>query len=175
MLLSGVIYLLPPSRLGDDQSEFRASVVLGQLLVELLGNDAFAQLVIATTFWDSIADVEALQREHDITSGSDKLIGWYWHRDATSMRWKNDRDSSQKIIDYIIHRQHRFVTRIQREMVDEALSLRQTSLGQWLWADLACCGMKEEAIRDLFNDAEHEPNQAHAQPIPFRRKRVLLK
>lgn len=130
--LAGIIYL---HRITDNRYSGSALRNL-RMFKELCGEDAYKHVVLATSMWGprwGKEDYEtATQREQELVSD-----GGFWRtmkqRGSSVMRWLGDEASARSIVQSLLeaHRHHGAVSlKIQRELVDEGMSLVNTSAGQ---------------------------------------------
>ena len=145
--LAGIIYL---HRITDVRMTGSSYKNL-RMLEKLCGDGALPKVVLATTMWNLLGKPGS---EHTTEVGEqreamlkDKFWGNMERKGSFVTRHYGDADSGRKIVSYLIEHESNTVLDIQREMVDEGLSLDKTAAGQFLQADQI--KIREKYERDL--------------------------
>lgn len=114
---------------------------------ELCGEDAYKHVVLATSMWSKEKASTAVQREQELIND-----GGFWkvmkERGSSVMRWLDDNYSANSIVEHLLEarRNHGVVAlKIQRELVDEGMTLVNTSAGQEVNKELS-------ELRDKLED-----------------------
>ena len=153
ILLSGIIYL---HRISDPRMSGGAMRNL-HMFKELCGKNCFRSVLLATTFWNSIEERQAIQNENELKT-TEEFWGEMIELGSSYTRHMDDKQSAWRILDFMIQRRHPFLATIQQEMVDGKLDLNQTGAGRQLNADLIA--MEERHIKKM---RELEASYAAAQ------------
>jgi hypothetical protein len=123
--LTGIIYL---QRITDTRMQ-RSSMRNLRMFRKLCGDGGLASVVLATTMWDRMDEDEGSKREHELMNRHE-----YWktmiENGSQVFRTDGQAESAKKIVDYLISRRSTVVLEVQREIVEEAMSLDQTAAGQ---------------------------------------------
>ncbi|KAJ4362105.1 hypothetical protein N0V95_001562 [Ascochyta clinopodiicola] len=141
--LSGIIYL---QSIGQNRMMGAAMRSL-RMLEMLVGEENAGTIVLATTFWQEFTLDFALSREKELRKS-------FWQRlvkeGSNVMRQDRGKDSACEILQYLMDRRIRLVLALQREVVEEGLSLNQTGFGKELQAQLdsirASCERRLETL-----------------------------
>ena len=147
--LLGVVYL---HRISDPRvgGASRKSV---RILEAMVGAQAFGSVLLATTMWDKVSLAEGDKREKELVSNPE-FFGTICHYGQVSgamvLRHTGTRDSAGEIIRRFISRQRSLrqmqtVLLIQRQLVDEGLSLEETTAGRVVDAGLKQQQAKQQA------------------------------
>ncbi|RSL67661.1 hypothetical protein CEP53_002877 [Fusarium sp. AF-6] len=131
ILLHGIIYL---HRITDVRMQGSAKRNLG-LFRELCGEDALQKVILATTMWDKVSGEEGYRREAELMD-TQEFWGWMVDKGSKVHRHYNTKDSAMKIIGQLANHDKKFVTDLQRQLVDEGRTLDQTSAGKELQSEL---------------------------------------
>ncbi|KAL4062804.1 P-loop containing nucleoside triphosphate hydrolase protein [Scleroderma yunnanense] len=117
-LLSALLYF---HRITDNRM---AGTPLKNLRVfqRLCGNNAMSQIVLTTTMWDEVDEEEAIWKPM-IAQGS------------TTFRYLNTQESAMELIVQLVAKKRREV-RLQKEIANKHMELRETSAGQELHSRL---------------------------------------
>lgn len=163
--VAGVVYM---HRITDNRLS-GSSIKNLEVLQRLCGPDAFPRVVLTTSMWDSIELNPALLQNafshesqlQDTKNFWGSLIGGGSH----VMRWTGEKESALSAIGHLIdlHDQRgNIVLKIQRELVDEALSLDDTDSGKTVQDGFVQALVKHQCeLRDLlsqFRQAVQESN-----------------
>lgn len=131
--LAGMLYL---HRISDPRVS-GTSMRNIKLLKKLVGLDA-SGLVIVTTFWDVLSESTGKMREKELREQFFRTMLSH----GAIIRANDDPPSSaQGIVDYLLANRRQVVLDIQRQMIDEAMSLEATPAG------LQVSGNNERATR----------------------------
>lgn len=105
------------------------------LFRELCGEDALQKVILATTMWDKVSEKRGYRREAELMD-TQEFWGWMVEKGSKVHRHYNTQDSAKKIIDQLANHDKKFVTDLQRQLVDEGRTLDQTSAGKELQSEL---------------------------------------
>ncbi|KAJ3555718.1 hypothetical protein NP233_g12142 [Leucocoprinus birnbaumii] len=127
--LSGVIYT---HRITDNRVSNSALTTL-DLFQKICGADAFPNIRLVTTHWDDVRG-----DTHEYEKRETELCNVFWspliERGSKTLRFHNNTTSAWDIIDTLPLDQR--TLQIQQEMVDQNLSLEETTAGRtfaWFW------------------------------------------
>ncbi|KAL4073387.1 P-loop containing nucleoside triphosphate hydrolase protein [Scleroderma citrinum] len=127
-LLSALLYF---HRITDNRM---AGTPLKNLRVfqRLCGNNAMSQIVLTTTMWDEVDEEVGMER-------LEELRGSYWKpmiaQGSTTFRYLNTQESAMELIVQLVAKKRREV-RLQKEIANKHMELRETSAGQELHSRL---------------------------------------
>ncbi|KAI5988365.1 P-loop containing nucleoside triphosphate hydrolase protein [Pisolithus albus] len=127
-LLSGILYF---HRISDNRM---AGTPLKNLRVfqKLCGNKAMSRVILVTTMWDEVDESIGNERLKE-------LEGNYWKamiaQGSTTYRYENTLKSSSKLLSELVKRKRREV-RLQKQIANKHLELRETDAGQELYSRL---------------------------------------
>jgi hypothetical protein len=96
---------------------------------KLCGRDCLNSVVLATTFWDSVAPDEGQKRSKELED-DDSLWGRMKKAGSRIVTLRNDREDALEVLAEA-SRGSKTVLQAQREMVDEGKTLNQTAAGQF--------------------------------------------
>lgn len=158
--LAGIIYL---HRITDVRMTGSSYKNL-QMLEKLCGDSALSKVVLATTMWNLLSLPGS---DHTLKVGEERetmLKGKFWgsmeHKGSVVTRHYGDAASGQAIISRLLSNDSTVVLDIQREMVDEGLSLAQTAAGMFLQSDQLKLRQSHERklldAQEAFEDALKE-------------------
>lgn len=102
--------------------------------------------------WNGVEEVEGIKRQEQLKTRDDfwgDMVG----QGSRVFRHDDSRKSAMKIVEYILDQRKKTVLQIQRQMVDEGLSLEQTSAGQEMEKELI---KQREAFERRLKDAQDE-------------------
>jgi hypothetical protein len=150
MLLTGIIYI---HRIMDVRLTGAAITNL-RMFKKLCGPAGLGNVVLATTFWDTVAGDIGTRREEELLSKPE-----FWARmvssGSRSMRHDSGRQSALTIISSLIEQNQPIAMQVQTELVDKGLTLDQTAAGQEVQAELERIKAdNERAIKQLKEDYE---------------------
>jgi hypothetical protein len=142
MKLSGIIYL---QRIIDPRMTHGGRANL-ELFRALCGDDPLRKVVLATTFWSEMKNLQrAVEHEEELKTNPD-----YWGgmlaKKATMTQFHDTRDSALSIIRGILLHEEKITLKIQREMVDQKLDLIQTTAGETLKRELSEMAQQYEKL-----------------------------
>lgn len=125
ILLSGIIYLHPihEPRL---QGTARKNLNMFKLLC---GDENLHSVVLATTMRHKDIEIDASRRIEQLKSTPD-FWGKMIDEGSKVFQHDNTRESAFMIIDYIIQKRERVTLSIQKQMVDEHMTIDQSSAGK---------------------------------------------
>lgn len=158
--LAGIIYL---HRITDVRMTGSSYKNL-QMLEKLCGDSALSKIVLASTMWNLLSLPGS---DHTLKVGEERemmLKGKFWgsmeHKGSVVTRHYGDAASGQTIISRLLSNDSTVVLDIQREMVDEGLSLDQTAAGMFLQSDQLKLRQSHERklldAQEAFEDALKE-------------------
>ncbi|KAK0257976.1 hypothetical protein LTS16_002045 [Friedmanniomyces endolithicus] len=129
--LSGIVYLHP-----IDKNRMTGSAYKNLRMFQKLCGDASLQsVVLATTMWKNIDEVDGIKRQEQLKTQPD-FWGDMVHQGSRVFRHDDSRASAMNIVTYILDQRRTTVLQIQRQMVDEGKTLDETSAGQELEREL---------------------------------------
>ena len=150
--LKGIIYL---HRITDNRMPGSAIRSL-DLFKELIGENALSNVVLATTMWSEMKDIEkANERDSELREE-------YWddmrRKGSATTRFDGTTASAEGIVSQLLGKKS-VVLKIQEQLVDQKMSLRQTAAGAFLEPEIRT---KEAQCRkrmiELEQDLEFEKN-----------------
>lgn len=148
--LSGIIYL---QRITDPRFSGTASRNL-VMFKKLCGEECFKRVLLVTTMWDLVDGAVGEDREKELTR-TESFWGQMIERGSTVDRHYGDRDSALDILKYIVKHGKKDVLRVQKEMVDDRLTLDETAAGQEVSREIIEQREKyDEEIKKLQADRE---------------------
>lgn len=150
--LAGVLYF---HRISD----FRVGGIAKrniEVFHELCG-EALPNALIVTNMWGEVTSERGERREHQLRTDN-KFFAPTINAGAHMFRHQNTRDSAEAIVREIIHKVPQ-VLKIQREIVDEKLSLAETAAGGVLFRDLKA---QEEKHKKEQEEMKQEMETANA-------------
>ncbi|PON28999.1 hypothetical protein TGAM01_v202107 [Trichoderma gamsii] len=163
--LAGIIYL---HRITDTRVS-GSSLRNLRILQNLCGADAFDRVVLATTMWSTLDSVEGgheigLQRCEELRHPE------FWGEMVQKKSIMKEHDGSLasafSIISELIDKEGDVVLNIQRQMVDQNLSLDETDAGRYLQKDLIEAREKyEQEIAELKKNIEQAIAEQDAEAI----------
>ncbi|KAI6117107.1 hypothetical protein EDD17DRAFT_1071575 [Pisolithus thermaeus] len=127
-LLSGILYF---HRISDNRM---AGTPLKNLRVfqKLCGKKAMSQVILVTTMWDEVEESVGNER-------LEELVGNYWKvmiaQGSTTYRYGNTPESSRQLLSQLVKRK-RCEVRLQKQMADKTMELRETDAGRELSSPL---------------------------------------
>ena len=155
--LAGIIYL---HRITDVRMTGSSYKNL-RMLEKLCGDGALSKVVLVTTMWNLLG---MRGSDHTVEVGEqreamlrDKFWGGMERKGSFITRHYGDAASGQAIVSHLLQNETTAVLDIQREMVDEGLSLDRTTAGSFLHEDQI--KMREKYQRDL-QDAQESLEEA---------------
>jgi len=128
--LKGIIYLHPITDNRMRGSSFRNL----ELFTKLVGEDALPNVVLATTMWGLVTDMEKAN------SRDSELREEYWggmrRKGSTTTRFDGSTASAQGIVSQLLGKKS-VVLKVQEQLVDQKMSLNQTAAGEFLEPEVA--------------------------------------
>ncbi|KAJ8521938.1 hypothetical protein ONZ45_g1468 [Pleurotus djamor] len=142
--LSGVIYM---HRISDFRMGGLSTRNL-RMVKELCGEKTLKNLVLVTNMWGEVSPTVGEQRERELATDA-LFFKPAIDKGAQLLRNYNERGSVMEIITHIA-KNHPLTLRIQRELVDEGMSLSQTAAGTELNRELQALVEKHQVeLREL--------------------------
>jgi hypothetical protein len=148
--LSGIIYLhrITDVRIGG------AGMKNLRMFRKLCGEGGLGSVVLATTMWSLCPADDARRREEQLVHQND-LWKYLVGHGAQVFRQDDGAASGQKIIDYLVKRAKPVTLDIQREMVDQGLTLGQTGAGKEVQEELdKLKASHEKEMKEIREDME---------------------
>lgn len=169
--LSGIVYL---HRIKDDRMTGAAMSNL-RMFQKLCGKKGLANVVLATTFWSDITPQKGAEKESQLRARPD-----FWKNmiDQGSKVFRHDREafSARDIVQYIIRNSNPTALDIQREMVEQKMTLDQTAAGREVQAEIQKVKAQyDEKIRRLEQDmmeAVRKKDEASQRQIQDQRQQM---
>ena len=134
-----------------------------EVFQKLCGPQCFPQVALVSTMWQELggAEAQALGKEREAELRSNiKFWGAMDQGRSRTFRHFGQRESAEEIFRWFLSLQHKVVLNIQRELVDDELTLDQTEAGKFLQETSARVKEKyEKEIRQLqiaIDDAHQE-------------------
>jgi hypothetical protein len=150
--LAGIIYL---HRITDNRMTGTSNKNL-RMLEKICGDSAMSKIVLVTTMWNLLGRPGS---DHTLEVGEqreamlrDKFWGNVERKGGSIARHYGDAASGQAIISQLFENERAVALDIQREMIDQGLSLDQTTAGRFLQEDQIKAREKHE--RDLEDAQE---------------------
>lgn len=123
--LKGIVYL---HRITDNRMGGSAMRSL-DIFKKLVGEDALSNVVLATTMWGNVLNIEEANRRDS------ELREEYWggmrRQGSTATRFDGTQESAQGIVSQLLGKRS-VVLKVQEELVDREMSLNQTAAGAFL-------------------------------------------
>lgn len=123
--MTGMIYL---HRISDPRMGHSAILDL-EIFKQLCGDKAMPVVRLVSTRWDSTNENVRLEREKQLKD-SDKFWAGMLKAGAKVERHENTKESAVSIVENLLNDSPRIVLTIQEEIVDQQLSLADTSVGK---------------------------------------------
>ncbi|KAF4462061.1 hypothetical protein FALBO_11137 [Fusarium albosuccineum] len=143
ILLHGIIYL---HRITDVRMQGSAKSNL-TLFQKLCGDDAFERVILATTMWDAVDMDVAFRREEELME-KDDFWGWMVKKGSAVHRHRYEKGqeatSAERIVSQLVKHTTPVAISLQKQLVDDRMTLDQTSAGQELQSEL----LKERKMWD---------------------------
>lgn len=120
-LLNGILYLhrIDAPRLGGSASRSL------RMLKEICGEEAYKNIVLATTFWDKVSEVDGVAREQELFE-EDTFWGKLIAKGAKSIRLSSDKQARKTLLEGMGTKASA-ILKIQKEMVEEGRSFEETT------------------------------------------------
>ncbi|KAL3479241.1 hypothetical protein BJX99DRAFT_86652 [Aspergillus californicus] len=131
ILLNGIIYL---HRITDIRMQGSAKKNL-ILFKQLCGQDALKKVILVTPMWDKVLKKEGSSRGKELIN-TPEFWSWMLGKGSSTHRHDNTEASARSIVNQLASHHSPITTDIQRQLVDERLTLDQTSAGQELQGEL---------------------------------------
>ncbi|KAI1748041.1 hypothetical protein F4782DRAFT_534760 [Xylaria castorea] len=164
-LLSGIIYL---HRISDPRLGGSGMKNL-RMFKKLVGEDGLANVVLATTMWSFLPDIDAGHRREAELTQRGNFWGHMIDNGSRVFRQDHGVESAKQIVQHIISRQSFVALDIQRDMIDRNLPLDETAAGQEVQAEMDKQRAEHERrIRDMREEmrgAIAEKDQEHQEEI----------
>lgn len=175
--LSGIIYChrISDTRMGG------SSLKNLNMFKKLCGEDAYASITLATTMWSNLNGPTlsfdtGVARERELLSRRE-WWGLMRERGSKVIRHDGSRESALAIVAGLVERREKsgpVVLNIQKEMIDDKLSLEDTAAGQEVERELTQAKKKfQEQIGELqesYDDALKERDEQLAQVLAEQRE-----
>ena len=133
-----------------------------QLFMKLVGTRALSNVVFVTTMWGKMQgkDDEKLAKDRD-----NELRDEYWEeflrKGASATRFDGTQASAQGILAQILGKKTTVVLKVQRELVEKNLSLRETTAGAYLEPAVQKQGVEFDArVQELKKQLEVEKDRS---------------
>jgi hypothetical protein len=163
--LAGIIYL---HRITDTRVS-GSSLKNLRILQSLCGVDAFDRVVLATTMWSVLDSMEGgheigLQRCEELKHP--ELWGEMIQKKSIMKEHDGSEASALSIISELVDREDGVVLNIQRQMVDQNLSLDETDAGRYLQKDMIEARERyEQEIAELKKNIEQAIAEQDAEAV----------
>ncbi|KAM0442770.1 hypothetical protein ACHAQK_003826 [Fusarium lateritium] len=175
ILLDGIIYL---HRISDVrmQGSARRNLVTFR---KLCGEDALKRVILASTMWDTTREEDAAMREQELRE-TDHFWGWMLSQGSSCHRYNNTAESARQIVLSLTGLGPQFVTDLQKQMVDNGLSLEATTAGQnlnmALQKEIKKLTQSQRALEEQIKTAEraHDRMTQEALKAERDRNRIML-
>ncbi|ORX97295.1 P-loop containing nucleoside triphosphate hydrolase protein [Clohesyomyces aquaticus] len=152
---AGIIYL---HRI-TDQRVAGSSLKSLRIFEKICGEENYPNTVLLTTMWNLMESESekaiGYDRERTLAEKGE-FFGAMVQGGAHMMRDEGDRVSAVDVIEHIVRRQHRVVTALQREIVEEEKQLGETAVGIYLCGELEQARKRFETERDELEEALEE-------------------
>ncbi|KAH8692288.1 hypothetical protein BGW36DRAFT_303641, partial [Talaromyces proteolyticus] len=142
------------------------------MVKQLVGKDAYENMVVVTTMWSSpAADIEQ-ERENELKGGVFKDIldggGYIVRYPSAELSAANDRVAPLRVVDWVCARPAPTVLRIQSELVDDGAELCDTAAGRLITSRQLCDMQKAlkdalQSIREISQTTSSEYQQRRAE------------
>ncbi|KAF4961107.1 hypothetical protein FSARC_10271 [Fusarium sarcochroum] len=153
--LHGIIYL---HRISDVRMQGSAKKNL-VTFKKLCGENALRKVILASTMWDKTPLDEATMREQELKD-TPEFWGWMLEKGSSCHRYDNTADSARQIILSLANHEAPIATDLQKQIVDEGLTLDETSAGQELASEI----LKErERLDEVRQELEAQIKAAKEQ------------
>ena len=153
MKLSGIVYL---QRITDPRLTHGGRANLAMFRA-LCGDDPLRKVVLATTFWGEINNMDRAKDHEEELRTTPEYWGSMLSSKATMTRFHDTQESALNILRGLLKNEERISLKIQQEMVDQNLDLARTTAGETLDKELSA--MAERYARDL-EDHKRQMNKA---------------
>lgn len=168
--LSGIVYLHP---INKNRMTGTATKNLA-MFKELCGKESLSSVVLATTMWSKVSEQDGIRREEEL-----KRTPGFWgemiDHGSVVFRHNDTPDSALSIVNHFLNRGQTTTLQLQRQMVDEGMSLDQTAAGQVLQRELLQQKQrfegKLEAMREAMQAAVAAGDERQKQYVKEQIKR----
>ncbi|KAM0446062.1 hypothetical protein ACHAO4_009507 [Trichoderma viride] len=163
--LAGIVYL---HRITDTRVS-GSSLKNIRILKNICGEDAFDRVVLATTMWSTLDSMEGgheigLQRCEELQHS--KFWGEMIQKKSIMKKHDGSAASALSIISELVDRECSVVLNIQKQMVDQNLSLDETDAGRYLQKDLLEARERhEKEIAELKRNIEQAIAEKDAEAV----------
>lgn len=154
ILLHGIVYL---HRISDPRLQASAKKNL-LIFKKLCGQDALKKVILVTTMWDKVGPEEGEARERELIR-TPEVWGYMMGKGSRHRRHLNTAETARGIV-LSLASGSAIATSLQKELVDEQLSLDRTSAGQELESELR---MERETWARRMRETETEMKEAVEQ------------
>lgn len=138
-LLNGAIFMQPMTDLRVKESEN----IRTELFKQIVGEEAYDHVVIATTMWNNVSSDFGEQSEGNRTNADGVWTDML--EEATLIRFHNDQDSAQAIVRHFLNKP-KVTMKLQKEISEKKGKVCETSAGRWV----------EESIGRRVKDIEEK-------------------
>jgi chromosome segregation ATPase len=172
--LTGIIYL---HRILDVRLGGSAMKNL-RMFKKLCGDEGLASVVLATTMWNNVEEPTALQREHQLMTKPAFWAGMI-AKGSRVFRQDQEAESAMEIVNYLIARKRPVILDIQRQMVEENMTLDQTGAGAEVQAEIArqkaIYEKKLDEIKEEMRDAMKAKDKEAQEELAALREEIQEK
>jgi hypothetical protein len=171
--LDGIIYL---HRISDVrmQGSARRNLVTFR---KLCGEDALRRVILVSTMWDITREEDAVMREQELKE-TDHFWGWMLSQGSSCHRYNNTADSAREIVLSLTGRGDPIVTDLQTQMVDNGLSLDETTAGRnlntALRKEIRKLTQAQRALEEQIKEAEKTHDRMTQEALKVERDRNTM-
>jgi hypothetical protein len=166
--LAGIVYL---HSITDNRMRGSALKNL-TLFQQLCGTESLANVVLATTMWDSLTTQarldEALRWEKELRD-TPRFWGDMIAEESRMMRQNDGFRSALEIVNYILGLKHGAVLTIQKELIDDKKQLNQTRAGEVVQRDILIEKKRHEQelrrLQEAMDKAVKDGNERQANKL----------
>ena len=151
--LAGIIYL---HRISDNRMS-GAMLKNLKMLKKLCGKNCYSKIVLATTMWDKMTDLQGAIRNEQQLGSTHEWWGDLEEEGAIIMRQDDRANSAMRIVEHIMSFTEPAVMENQIERVDKNLALEDCESGKVIAEDLI--KQKEEHERQMLEKREFYEEQ----------------
>lgn len=105
------------------------------LFKKLCGDDALKRVILATTMWDRVEREVAIRREEELVS-TEEFWGWMVGKGSRVHQHHNEKATARQIINQLVEFEAPGAVSLQKQLVDDGLTLDKTSAGVELQSEL---------------------------------------
>ncbi|KAH8750694.1 P-loop containing nucleoside triphosphate hydrolase protein [Hyaloscypha sp. PMI_1271] len=159
-LLNGILYLhrIDAPRLGGSSSRSL------RMLKEICGQDAYKNIVLATTFWDQVGEADGKAREKELLEEDSfwkKLIA----EGARTIRMSRNKEAGKRLLEDM-GTKATAILKIQKEMVEDGKSFEETTAATEIDREMTKLKLEQaETVRAAQVQADHQIAVAEADRI----------